>query len=252
MKFISTVHYGDNYQNTYWNGAQMVYGNPGPNSPFKTFVLPDIAGHEITHGVTEKEVNFRYWGQSGALNESMSDVFGELIQQYSKNQNANEADWIVGDGLLKEGVNGKGIRDMLHPGTAYNDQRLGGKDPQPDNMKDYKQVKTDNCGVHLNSGIPNRAFTLFATSLGGNAWEDPGHIWYEARKHAGNSPSFASFAYQTVEAAKIIAHQSGEVEKLEKAWSDVGVTPAVWGVDILSPAPPVPEDTDALALKKAG
>jgi hypothetical protein len=230
MKFVSTANYGENYQNAFWNSTQMVYGHPGAKSPFKTFALLDIAGHEITHGVTEKEVNFRYWGQSGALNESMSDVFGELIEQYARNQNADEADWLIGEGILKEGVNGRALRDMLHPGTAYDDRRLGGKDPQPDNMKDYKQVKTDNAGVHINSGIPNRAFALFALAVGGHAWDDPGQIWFEARKHSGNSPSFASFAYQTIDAAKKIAHQPDTVQKLEKAWADVGVTPAVWAV----------------------
>jgi Zn-dependent metalloprotease len=250
MKMVSTVNYGENFQNAFWNGSQMTYGHPGPKSPFKNFLLLDIAGHEITHGVTEKEVNFRYWGQSGALNESMSDVFGELIKQYSKNQNADEADWVVGDGLLKEGVNGRGIRDMLHPGTAYDDRRLGGKDPQPDNMKDYKQIKSDNAGVHTNSGIPNRAFALFATAVGGHAWEDPGHIWFEARKHSGNSPSFAQFAYQTIEAAKKIAHQSDEVEKLEQAWEEVGVTPSLDAIDTLSPQPEAGANPEALAVRQ--
>jgi Zn-dependent metalloprotease len=224
MKFISSINFGQNYENAFWDGSQMAYGRPGANSPFKTFMLLDVAAHEITHGVTQKESMLRYFGQPGALNESLSDVFGELIQQYSKNQTADQADWLVGDGIFKDGIKGRALRDMLHPGTAYDDPKLG-KDPQPDHMKNYDNTYNDNFGVHINSGIPNRAFALFATAVGGHAWDDPGHIWFEARKQAGDHPSFAVFAYHTIEAARRIGHQPDEVEKLRKAWNDVGVTP---------------------------
>ncbi len=236
MKFISTVNYtenGSSFENAFWNGSQMTYGHPGNSSPFKTFVLLDVAAHEITHGVTEKESDFRYYGQSGALNESMSDVFGEMIQQYSRHESVDKADWIVGDGIWKDGINGKGLRNMLNPGTAYDDPSLG-KDPQPGHMKDYLVTRRDNGGVHTNSGIPNRAFALFARSVGGYAWDDPGHIWFAARKAAGNNPSFGSFAYQTIEAAKALGH-SDQVDKLKKAWEAVGVTPSASAKDDLTP-----------------
>ncbi len=236
MKFVSTVNYGTNYENAFWNGSQMTYGRPGPNSPFKTFMLLDVAGHEITHGVTEKEAGTRYYGQSGALNESFSDVFGELIQQYSKNQTADQADWLVGDGIWKENVKGRALRDMLNPGTAYDDPKVG-KDPQPAHMKDYKKMYGDNGGVHYNSGIPNRAFANFAIAVGGNAWEDPGQIWYTARKNAGSNPNFASFAYETVEAAKALG-KAELVEKLQAAWDSVGVKPDKNGKDTLTPISP--------------
>lgn len=224
MKFISTVNYGDNYENAFWNGSQMTYGRPSDSSPFKTFVLLDVCGHEITHGVTEKESGMQYYGQSGALNESMSDVFGELIEQYSKNQTADQADWVVGNGIWKDNVKGRGLRDMLNPGTAYDDPAVG-KDPQPAHMKDYWNGWGDNGGVHYNSGIPNKAFATFARAVGGHAWEEPGHIWYDARKAAGSNPDFAQFAYHTIEAAKARG-KADLVQKLEKAWADVGVTPA--------------------------
>ncbi len=233
MKLISTVNYGKNYENAFWNGSQMTYGNPGPDSPFKTFMLLDVAGHEITHGVTEKEANETYFGQSGALNESNSDIFGELIKQYSKNQTADQADWLVGEGIWKDGIKGRALRDMLNPGTAYNDPKVG-KDSQPADMAHYKQTYGDNGGVHYNSGIPNRAFALFAKATGGHAWEDPGHIWFAARKAAGSNPSFASFAYETIEAAKALG-KPGEVENLQKAWETVGVKPDKNGKDILTP-----------------
>lgn len=233
MKFVSTVNYGQNYENAFWNGSQMTYGHPSQESPFKTFVLLDVAGHEITHGVTEKEANVTYYGQAGALNESYSDVYGELIKQYSKHQTADQADWLVGDGIWKDNIKGKALRDMLNPGTAYDDPSLG-KDPQPADMAHYMKTYGDNGGVHYNSGIPNRAFALFAKAVGGYAWDDPGHIWFAARKAAGSDPSFASFAYQTIEAAKALGH-ADEVAKLEKAWATVGVKPDKDGKDTETP-----------------
>ncbi|MBX9687794.1 MAG: M4 family metallopeptidase [Candidatus Obscuribacterales bacterium] len=233
MKFISTVNYGENYENAFWNGKQMTYGKPSANSPFKTFVLLDVCGHEITHGVTEKESHLKYYGQAGALNESLSDIFGELIQQRANKTQAKDADWVVGDGIWKDGIKGRGLRDMLHPGTAYDDPKIG-KDPQPAHMKDYIKTTRDKGGVHLNSGIPNRAFALFASSVGGYAWEEPGKIWYAARAQAGSNPSFAQFAYQTIEQAKKLGFEK-DVDKLKKAWDEVGVKPSASETDTSTP-----------------
>jgi Zn-dependent metalloprotease len=247
MKFVSTVNYGQNYENAFWDGKQMTYGHPSADSPFQTFVLLDVCGHEITHGVTEKEANERYYGQSGALNESNSDIFGELIKQYSKHQTADQADWLVGDGIWKEGIKGRALRDMVNPGTAYDDPKLG-KDPQPADMAHYVKTWSDNGGVHYNSSIPNRAFAVFAKAVGGNAWDDPGHIWFAARKAAGTNPNFATFAYQTIEAAKALGH-ADEVQKLQDAWKTVGVTPDKNGKDISTPSS---GGDDLNVLKKAG
>jgi hypothetical protein len=233
MKYVSTVNYGQNYENAFWNGSQMTYGKPGPDSPFKTFMILDVAGHEITHGVTEMESNMAYRGQSGALNESLSDVYGNLIKQYARGQSADKADWLVGEGIWKENVKGRGLRDMLNPGTAYDDPAVG-KDPQPAHMKDYYKTYGDNGGVHYNSGIPNKAFATFAQAVGGNAWEDPGHIWYNARKAAGSNPSFAEFAFQTLEAAKSMG-KNDLVPKLQAAWDGVGVKPAANAPDTSTP-----------------
>jgi Zn-dependent metalloprotease len=233
MKFVSTVNYGQNYENAFWNGSQMTYGHPGADSPFKTFVLLDVCGHEITHGVTEKEANETYYGQAGSLNESNSDIYGELIKQYAKHQTANQADWLVGDGIWKDNIKGKALRDMDNPGTAYDDPSLG-KDPQPADMAHYVKTYGDNGGVHYNSSIPSKAFVNFAKAVGGYAWDDPGHIWFAARKAAGTDPSFASFAYYTIEAAKQMGH-GDEVGKLEAAWKSVGVTPDKNGKDTDTP-----------------
>jgi len=132
MVLAGTVHYGHEYQNAFWNGEQMVFGD---GEIFNRFTIAiDVVAHELSHGVTETEVGLIYFGQSGALNESLSDVFGALVKQYQKQQTADQADWLIGEGLLAEGVNGKGLRSMTQPGTAYDDPLLG-KDPQPGHMK---------------------------------------------------------------------------------------------------------------------
>lgn len=225
MKLESTVNYGENFENAFWDGERMTYGKPGAESPFRTFVLRDVTGHEMTHGVTQFESNLVYRGQSGALNESISDVFGALVEQRAANQTAKQASWLVGDGIWKPGVKGRALRDMMNPGTAYDDVAIG-KDPQPAHMKDFIKTRSDNGGVHLNSGIPNRAFALFAQDVGGFAWESPGKIWYQARANAGSTPSFAQFAHHTVEAARTLGY-TAELPKLQKAWLDVGITPSL-------------------------
>ncbi|MGR9117544.1 MAG: M4 family metallopeptidase, partial [Gammaproteobacteria bacterium] len=136
MELISTVHYGKGYDNAFWNGEQMTYGDGDEDLPeaerlFKRFTIAvDIIGHEMTHGVTEHEAGLVYFGQYGALNESMSDVFGMLVKQRILNQTADQSDWILGAGLFTSNVNAQGIRSMKAPGTAYDDPKLG-KDPQP-------------------------------------------------------------------------------------------------------------------------
>ncbi len=142
LKLDSSVHYQKGYDNAFWDGKQMVYGDGDEDLPpaqrlFNRFTIAiDVIGHELTHGVTQYEANLRYLAQSGALNESFSDVFGSLVKQYSLKQTAAQADWIIGEGLFTSNVNGVGIRSMKAPGTAYDDPVLG-KDPQPAHMKDY-------------------------------------------------------------------------------------------------------------------
>lgn len=234
MKMVSTVNYGQNFENAFWDGKQMTYGRPGKDSPFKTFVLRDIAAHEVAHGVTEMEAKLRYYGQAGALNESHSDVFGALVEQYAKKQTADKASWLMGEGIWKDNIqNARALRDMANPGTAYNNPAIG-KDPQPAHMDKYVKTWGDNGGVHINSGIPNKAFVNFSKSVGGFAWEKPGQIWFEARKLSGSNPSFSQFAQHTIDAAGKLGY-SGEVPKLEAAWKSVGVTPDLKIGDILTP-----------------
>lgn len=102
LKLIGTVHYGKEYQNAFWNGQQMVFGD-GDGEIFNRFTIAiDVVAHELSHGVTESEAGLIYFAQSGALNESLSDVFGSLVKQYHHKQTADRADWIIGAGLLAD------------------------------------------------------------------------------------------------------------------------------------------------------
>lgn len=219
----ASVHYKVRYDNAFWNGQQMVFGD-GDGELFNRFTIAvDVIGHELTHGVTGDEVNLVYLGQSGALNESISDVFGSLVKQFQAKQTADQADWLIGAGLLAPGVKGVALRSMKAPGTAFDDSVLG-KDDQPAHMRDYVQTSADSGGVHTNSGIPNKAFHLAATSIGGFAWEKTGRIWYETvrDKQLKKTADFQHFAQRTVINA---AHLFSAVEKAAvlDAWSQVGV-----------------------------
>ncbi|MDP1545084.1 MAG: M4 family metallopeptidase [Anaerolineales bacterium] len=231
MKLNSTVHYQKGYDNAFWDGKQMVYGDgdedlPAADRLFNRFTISlDIIAHELTHGVTQHEANLAYWDQSGALNESLSDVFGSLVKQYQRKQTADQADWIIGEGLFTSNVNGVGIRSMKAPGTAYNDPILG-KDPQPAHMKDYVRTVEDNGGVHINSGIPNHAFYVAALELGGHAWEKAGLIWYKtlADKLQERSTFQEACNLTTQAASELFGANSLEQKAVEKGWAAVGIT----------------------------
>ncbi|PZS33685.1 MAG: peptidase M4 family protein [Pseudonocardiales bacterium] len=223
LPLLATVHYGDHYDNAFWNGSQMVFGD-GDGELFQRFTRSlDVIGHELTHGVTEDEARLTYLGQSGALNESISDVFGTLVKQYHLGQTAEAADWLIGAELLAPGVHGVALRSMKAPGTAYDDPVLG-KDDQPATMAGYVHTTADNGGVHTNSGIPNHAFYLAATALGGKAWEVAGRVWYDALRDSRLKPTaqFHTFATTTVRVAKQ-AFDNDVASAVRDAWQQVGV-----------------------------
>ncbi|MRG61387.1 peptidase M4 family protein [Agromyces sp. CFH 90414] len=227
MPLEATVHYGDRYDNAFWDGERMVFGD-GDGEIFSGFTNSiSVIGHELAHGVTERTANLRYQGQSGALNEHVSDVFGALVEQYTLGQDAGAATWLIGEGIFTDAVEGRALRSMLEPGTAYDDDVLG-RDPQPAHYDDYIQTREDNGGVHLNSGIPNRAFALAATALGGFAWEHMGRIWY-ATLTSGRlavDTGFHRFAGETVRAAsERFGADSRETRAVREAWAAVGVAP---------------------------
>ncbi|HMA31256.1 MAG TPA: M4 family metallopeptidase [Casimicrobiaceae bacterium] len=223
MHLDATVHYGRSYDNAFWNGRQMVFGD-GDGELFNRFTISvDVIGHELTHGVTGDEANLVYLGQAGALNESISDVFGSLVKQYALGQTADQADWLIGAGLFTSRVNGVALRSMKAPGTAFDDPVLG-RDSQPATMAGYVHTTMDNGGVHTNSGIPNHAFYLAAIALGGHAWEQAGRIWYETLRdrRVRQTSTFRQFAVLTAQnAAQLFG--SRERQAVAAAWNEVGI-----------------------------
>ena len=224
LRLDSTVHFGANYDNAFWNGDQMVYGD-GDGRLFNRFTIAiDVMAHELTHGIVDYTAGLNYEGESGALNESFSDVFGTLVKQRSLNQTVNDADWLIGAGQLASGVDGVALRSMAAPGTAYNDRVLG-KDIQPAHYSNLYRGTSDHGGVHINSGIPNRAFYLAAMAIGGFAWEKIGQIWYLTLKNGLSSgANFQQAAEATIQTARqLYGSDSDEQKAVSSAWRQVGV-----------------------------
>src|SRR5512140_2109644 len=225
LRLDATVHYQQQYDNAFWDGQQMVYGD-GDGQLFNRFTISvDVIGHELTHGVTQYTSNLNYSNQPGALNESFSDIFGSMVKQRQRGQSAADADWLIGQGLLTANVKGVALRSMKEPGTAYNDPVLG-KDPQPGHMRDYVTTSEDNGGVHINSGIPNHAFYLMAVAIGGNAWERAGMICYRAARDKFNSntdfQAAGNLTYQV--AGELYGQSSNEQQAVKYGWDGVGIT----------------------------
>jgi Zn-dependent metalloprotease len=216
MELDGTVHYGRNYDNAYWDGQRMIFGD-GDGQTFDRFTTPvDVMGHELTHGVTQYEVppiGLIYSKQSGALNESISDAFGSLVKQYTLKQTADQADWLIGQGLV---IGEPALRSLKDPGSGF--------DPQPSNMQDYVNTAKDNGGVHINSGIPNHAFYLAATAIGDYAWQGAGLIWYLTLPLVPPTAQFQDFARATLGTAQgLFGVNSAEAEAVGTAWAAVGV-----------------------------
>ncbi|EXF86577.1 hypothetical protein CFIO01_06839 [Colletotrichum fioriniae PJ7] len=225
MHVISSVHFGQKYENAFWDPErmQMVFGDGGEFLSNFTGTI-DVIGHELTHAVTEHTSPLDYQGMSGALNEHVSDVFGILVKQIVEKENAESADWLIGEGCIMPGVKGVALRSMKEPGTAYDDPRFG-KDPQPAHFKDYVPTFEDNGGVHIYSGIPNKAFYLAAKGFGGFSYEKAGPIWWKTMNSGRVPPkcTFIQFADVTTEIAEeLYGDEAGKI--VRDAWNEVGVT----------------------------
>ena len=237
MRLDGYVHYGADYGNAFWTGGIIAFGD-GDGRLFADFTKSlDVIAHELAHGVTEYTAGFEYRNQSGALNESMSDVFGSLVKQWSLRQTADQADWLIGAEIFTPEIEADALRSMKAPGTAYDNEILG-KDPQPDHMSRFAQLpdtdEHDQGGVHINSGIPNKAFHRTAVAIGGPAWEAPGHIWYEALRASSPRIQFQEFADTTyMKAEQLYGSGSIEQQAVLEAWREVGIRisrlPAVAG-----------------------
>lgn len=246
---VATVHYGRDYVNAFWDGAQLVFGD-GDGRLFARFTKPlDVVAHEFTHGVTQATAGLAYEDQPGALNESVSDVFAAVTEQRVRDQDVTQADWLIGSQLLLPGVRGVALRSMQEPGTAYDDPRLG-TDPQVGSMDRYVETAEDHGGVHINSGIPNRAYVLAATAIGGRSWETSAPIWWAALTggDVGHDTDFAGFAAATL-AAAVRLHGEGSAQHtaVHQAWTQVGIPAGV------AAGPPATEPpTGVLRVTRSG
>jgi len=239
LKLDSTVHFRESedepFENAAWADGRMWYGDGDPERSNRFTIDLAIIGHELSHGVVQYEGGLKYQKDTGAINEHFADVFGILVKQYKLKESAEELNWLMGEGIWKENiVNGKAIRSMKEPGTAFGPDPVIGKDPQPAHMSNYVDFGTcvsarqcDYGGVHINSGILNKAFYNTAIEIGGNAWEAPGQIWYTALVNLPNNPdktTFEDLANTTIaEAGKIFGNDSKEQKAVHKAWKDVGI-----------------------------
>ncbi|MTD14778.1 peptidase M4 family protein [Nakamurella sp. YIM 132087] len=219
---VGLVHYGTDYDNAFWDGQYMYFGDGDGQTLLDTTAGLDVIGHELSHGVTQYTANLTYQGQSGALNESVSDVFGILVRQRLLGQSAVDADWLIGADVVGPLLL-PALRSMKAPGTANK------YDNQPATMDEYVETSADNGGVHINSGIPNLAFCTAAMALGGNAWEAPAQIWYSTLTDPALSADadFAAFAGLTVtHAVTAFGDDSAEADAVRAGWDAVKVVPA--------------------------
>ena len=219
MTLGSSVHYGVKFNNAFWNGSRMVYGD-GDGNIFIDFTGGnDVIGHELTHGVTQHSLQLNYANEAGGLNESISDVFGSMFRQWQADQDVAAADWLIGSDILGPGAHARGLtclRDMASPGAAH---CLA---PQPFRYADYKT----GMDPHYSSGIPNLAFHNAAVGIGGKSWERTGQIWYRALTGFGPSPdmTMSEFAARTRQvAATMFAANASVANAIDAAWKSVGL-----------------------------
>ena len=224
MTLISSVHYGNDFDNAFFNGEQMCYGD-GDGKLFILFTKSlDVVAHELTHGVTQFTSNLDYYGEPGALNESFSDVMGQLVTQWRLNETVDKASWLVGHEIMGPGTKATALRTFKDE-KAYENDPLLGTDPQPKHMKDKYTGHSDNNGVHINSGIPNHAFYRIAMEIGGYAWEKAGQIWYKTLLALYRTSDFQDAANTTYEkAATLYGAGSMEQQAVKTGWKAVGIS----------------------------
>ncbi|MGG4609382.1 M4 family metallopeptidase [Providencia sp. Me31A] len=219
------IHYGTNYANAFWNSQAIFFGD-GDGTTFGPFYNDiDIIAHELSHGYINSKANFEYIYQSGALNESVADVLGIMVKQFVRQETVDESNWLIGENLFIDRYRASALRSMANPGSAY---RLSdtNRDPQVGHMSEFRNLPyyVDNGGVHINSGIPNKAFYLLAMELGGYSWDIAGKIWVAtvSDPEINESSNFIDFATATVWNAKNLF--DGNIAlKTQQSWESVGL-----------------------------
>lgn len=219
MDLISSVHYGTNYNNAFWNGMQMTYGD-GDGQIFVDFTQGnDVICHELAHGMTQYTLGLTYANEPGGLNESMSDVFGTMFRQWVAEQDVTKADWLIGKEIMGPAAHARGytcLRSLSQPDAKH---VLA---PQPYHYSKYKP----GMNPHEASGIPNFAFYRAATAIGGKSWEKAGQIWYRVLSGSGSQPNMKmkTFADRTrAEAAVLFPGSPAAASAVDAAWKLVGL-----------------------------
>ncbi len=212
----NVVHYLTNFNNAFWNGSFMTYGD-GDGVQFSNLAGAfDVTAHEITHGITESTAGLEYHGQSGALNESYSDVMAAM---------ADNANWTIGEDVYTPSINGDALRDLSDPhqgGSSLNDAGW-----QPASMSEFLYMPytddQDNGGVHINSGIPNKAAYLVANQIGRQKTEQ---IYYRTLVHYLTPKSqFIDARNLSLQAAADLYGNGGtEYNAVASAFDGVGIT----------------------------
>lgn len=223
-KLISSVHYSNNYVNAYWNGTQMVYGDGDNVNASNLANSMDVTGHELTHAVTERTSNLVYSGESGGLNESISDIFGNVCEWYRDGQPATPSanNWMVGEDIWTPATSGDALRYM--------------NDPAKDGASlDYWTSTAGSKDVHYSSGISNLAFYLLSQggthprgkstiSVTGIGIAKAAQIFYKAQiGYLTSSSNFAAAKTATEQAAAALGYTTAEIASVTAAWEAVGV-----------------------------
>jgi Zn-dependent metalloprotease len=216
---ISSIHYDVSYNNAFWNGSQMTYGD-GDGSIFIDFSKGnDVIGHELTHGVTQHSLQLNYANEAGGLNESLSDCFGSMFRQWEAKQTVDQADWLIGKDIMGPQALKMGytcLRDMANPAAKHC------LSPQPTKFSQYRTGQDP----HISSGIPNLAFYVVAKAIGGHSWEKAGQIWYKAMTGFGPTPNMKmkAFANRTrAVAAQLYPGNTAIAGAVNGGWKKVGL-----------------------------
>lgn len=220
---LSYIHYDFGVSNAFWNGVAMTYGD-GDGQRRTAFTALDIVAHEVTHGVTEFSANLIYRNESGALNESFSDIFGTVIDFYADPGRAN---YIIGDQIA---LNGQGIRSMSNPNLFRHPDTYQGSFWETDPNFDFG-------GVHINSGVQNYWFYLLTN--GGSGTNDNGDTYSvegigmdkaaeiafrNLTVYLGPSSNFADARFYAIQSAlDLYGACSPEVIATTNAWHAVGL-----------------------------
>lgn len=219
MTLRSSIHYGEDYDNAFWTGTQMAYGDGSGRIFIPLCKGVDVVAHELMHGVTQFTLQLVYANESGGLNESLSDVFGSMFRQWTNKQSVEKADWLIGADILGTDAKAAGYNCLRNMADPESTKCIGQQ------ISHYSQYQSG-MDPHESSGIANLAFYRIATTLGGNSWDVAGKIWYHVVENEGSVPNMMmrEFAEATRDAAQsLYPGKSAVLEAVADGWESVGL-----------------------------